>query len=87
MIECRCSILLHKSEGGHNRVVDLNNLLTVLEAAEACNRAPETVRRWIREKKVSAIKLGLMWYIDAEDLKRFQQVSLLTGDGRRQTVH
>ena len=59
--------------------MDLNNFLTVLEAADQCNLTPETIRRCIREKKLHAIKLGMMWYIPAQDLTQFQESRLVTG--------
>jgi len=69
----------------------MDNMLTVLEAAKQCDRAPETIRRWIREEKVSAQKLGMMWYIDAEDLKQNQENRIKDGNGRnaeeRENLH
>ena len=57
--------------------IDLNDKLTVLEAAKECGRSPETVRRWIREEKLPAIKLGLVWFIDREDLETFKETNLM----------
>lgn len=49
------------------------NELFVSEAAELGNVSEETVRRWIRENKVSARKLHGIYYIDRESLNTFLQ--------------
>ena len=53
------------------------NLLTVAEAAEELGVAAETVRRYIREKKLRAEKkkvrgLQKVWVISQEEIQRFQ---------------
>ena len=53
----------------------LKDKVTVLEAARLTGRHQETVRRWVREGRVHAEKVGLVWYIDARQLR-----SLLDGD-------
>ena len=48
-----------------------DELLTVLEVAARLKLNPETVRRWIREGKLPAIKLGPTnagWRVRASDL-------------------
>ena len=43
-------------------------MLTVTEAAQRARRHPETLRRWIREGKLTASKVGTQHVIDEEDL-------------------
>ena len=43
-------------------------MLTVPEAARRTGRNPETVRRWIREGKLSSRKVGTQHLIDEENL-------------------
>jgi excisionase family DNA binding protein len=43
-------------------------MLTVAEAAKRFGRNPETVRRWIREGKLRARKVGTRYVIDDADL-------------------
>jgi uncharacterized protein len=43
-------------------------MLTVAEAARLAGRNPETVRRWIREGKLTAWKVGSQHVIDVNDL-------------------
>lgn len=43
-------------------------MITVPEAAIRTGRNPETIRRWIREGKLPARKVGTQHLIDEEDL-------------------
>lgn len=43
-------------------------MLTVPEAAKRVGKHPETVRRWIREGKLRARKVGTQHVIEEEDL-------------------
>lgn len=45
-----------------------NDLLTVAEVARQCNVNPETVRRWAREDKIPAQRVGNMLFFRAEDI-------------------
>ena len=50
-------------------------MLTVPEAARRTGKNPETIRRWIREGKLAARKVGTQHVIEEADL------SELIGDG------
>ncbi len=43
-------------------------MLTVPEAARRARRNPETIRRWIREGKLKATKVGTQHILDEKDL-------------------
>lgn len=47
-------------------------MLTVPEAARRVRRNPETVRRWIREGKLAARKVGTQHVIEERDLAAFE---------------
>jgi excisionase family DNA binding protein len=46
-------------------------VLTVAEAAQRARRNPETVRRWIREGKLRASKVGTRHVIGEADLEQW----------------
>ena len=46
-------------------------MLTVPEAARRARRNPETVRRWIREGKLRATRVGTQHILDERDLAEF----------------
>jgi excisionase family DNA binding protein len=48
-------------------------MLTVPEAAKRTGRNPETIRRWIREGKLRARKVGTQHVIDEHDLEAMQR--------------
>lgn len=52
-------------------------MLTVPEAARRARRNPETIRRWIREGKLRATKVGTQHILDEKDL----DAMLLDTDG------
>jgi excisionase family DNA binding protein len=47
------------------------NLLTINEVAIRLGLAPKTVRRWIRDGKIKAVRLGREWRVDADELALF----------------
>ena len=53
----------------NTRLVDFRNKITVQEAAKHAGRHQETVKRWLREGRLPGQKVGLVWYIDQDDLK------------------
>ncbi len=52
-------------------------MLTVPEAARRLRRNPETLRRWIREGKLPARKVGTQHVIDEGSLEAFENVKRL----------
>jgi excisionase family DNA binding protein len=46
----------------------LNQMLTIRDASRKLNRCAEVVRRYVREGKLPAYKMGLMWYVRPEDV-------------------
>jgi len=50
-------------------VFDLRGTITVQEAPKIKGCHQETVKRWIREGRLTALKVGLVWFINAKDLK------------------
>jgi len=49
----------------------MERLLTVNEAAKILRLNSETVARYIREGKISAVKLGRVWRVEEKDLEEF----------------
>ena len=41
------------------------------EIAEQFNLQAQTVRLWIRQGKLKAVKLGALWRVSEEELQRF----------------
>jgi excisionase family DNA binding protein len=52
-------------------------MLTVPEAARRTGRNPETIRRWIREGKLRASKVGTQHVIEERDLQALQPPEML----------
>ena len=46
---------------------------TIQQAAEDLERNPELVRRWIREGRLRAEKMGPIWVVTDAELKRFKK--------------
>lgn len=49
----------------------MERLLTVNETAKILRLNTETVARYIREGKISAVKLGRVWRVEEKDLEEF----------------
>ena len=47
--------------------------LTAEQAAEQLERNPELVRRWIREGRLRAQKMGPIWVVTDDELRRFRK--------------
>jgi excisionase family DNA binding protein len=52
-------------------------MLTVPDAARRLRRNPETVRRWIREGKLRATRVGTQHLVDEADLEALDEDALL----------
>jgi excisionase family DNA binding protein len=46
--------------------------LTLLDVARELGRSLEQVRRYVREGKLPAQKLGMQWFVSRQDLKTFE---------------
>ena len=62
----------------------LQRMITVPQAARRTGRHPETIRRWIREGKLRARKVGTQHVIEEEDLAALvdQDADVLPGQSR-----
>ena len=60
----------------------LENYIDVIEASKILNVHPETVKRLIRDGKLSATKFGNKWIMDRDHLRLFAS----TYDGSRGKV-
>lgn len=49
-------------------------MMTVPEAARRVGRNPETVRRWIREGRLAARKVGTQHFIEERDLEALDPI-------------
>ncbi|MCI0440963.1 MAG: helix-turn-helix domain-containing protein [Chloroflexi bacterium] len=56
-------------------MVEPNNNLTLQEAARELGRSLEQVRRYVREGKLSARKIGMQWFVERRALEAFKGVS------------
>ena len=64
-------------------------MMTVPQAARRVGRNPETVRRWIREGRLRARKIGTQHIIEEEDLRALEHEAdtvPLPGSWRRTTT-
>ncbi len=50
-----------------------SRMLTIRDASQKLNRCAEVVRRYVREGKLPAYKMGLMWYVRPEDVDALAQ--------------
>lgn len=57
-------------------------MLTVPQAAKRTGKHPETIRRWIREGKLRARKIGTQHVIEEDDLGRLVAEDVLPGFSR-----
>lgn len=55
-------------------------MLTVPEAARRAGRNPETIRRWIREGKLPARKVGTQHVLDEADLAAMLSATASTAE-------
>jgi excisionase family DNA binding protein len=52
-------------------------MLTVAEAARRSDKSPETIRRWIREGRLRAVRVGTHHVIDEADLEPLLEDAVL----------
>ena len=57
------------SRGATMNELPTNSMLTIRDASQKLNRCAEVVRRYVREGKLPAYKMGLMWYVRPEDVE------------------
>jgi len=50
-------------------------VLTLKEIAERLKLHPNTLRRYIKEGKLPAMKFGRVWRVEEEDLKEFMRAN------------
>ncbi|CAN5521606.1 hypothetical protein BH20ACT18_BH20ACT18_04690 [soil metagenome] len=64
-------------------------MLTVPEAARRVARNPETIRRWIREGKLPAERIGTQWIIEEDDLDVVMNggMQMPRPEGRKRTFY
>ena len=55
------------------QMTDSTDDLTLLQVARELDRSLEQVRRYVREGKLPARKLGMQWFVNSHDLKTFKQ--------------
>ncbi|MCY3845537.1 MAG: helix-turn-helix domain-containing protein [Acidobacteria bacterium] len=67
-------------------VVYYNMMITVPEAARRTGRNPETVRRWIREGKLPARRVGTQHFIDEDALMDPGAAEVVPAGGEERTV-
>ena len=53
-------------------MADINSELTLLQVSRELDRSLEQVRRYVREGKLPAHKLGMQWFVKSRDLKAFK---------------
>jgi len=49
----------------------LNRLLKPEEVAEKLGVSPQTVRKWLAKGYLKGIRVGKLWRVSEEDLKKF----------------
>ena len=64
----------------------LQRMITVPEAARRTGRNPETVRRWIREGKLPARKVGTQHFIDEDSLPDPGAAQVVSLGGEERTL-
>ena len=53
-------------------MTDFHDELTLLQVARELDRSLEQVRRYVREGKLPAHKLGMQWFVKHRDLNAFK---------------
>ncbi len=61
---------------------DADEWLTVREAAKLCSYDPEHIRRLVREGKVNARKISIVWVVDRKSLLIYLDKAQSLGEKR-----
>lgn len=64
-------------------LAEMEDFITVKQAARECHRTSETVRRWIWEGKLPAQKLGNQLFVKRDELARLTLWNKRTGGAER----
>jgi len=52
-------------------IINGRHYLTAVEAARCIRVSDETIRRWVREGRLPAMKLGFQYFILQEDVDKY----------------
>jgi excisionase family DNA binding protein len=63
----------------------MSKLLTTVEVGNLLNVSDELVRKWCREGKIKAIKLGKTWVIDEDNIAEHPPIGEWQGHHVRKT--
>jgi excisionase family DNA binding protein len=74
--------LLDAPRGATMNELSVETMLTIRDASRRLNRCAEVVRRYVRDGKLPARKMGLMWYVKPEDVDELARRL----DGRAQAI-
>lgn len=58
----------------------MDNLLSVEDAAEKLGLHPETLRRWLRAKRIGGVRVGRKWKLRESDIQRFVAANATPAD-------
>ena len=67
----------------HSRIIiDGMEYVSVEEAAELTGYAPAYIRRLLRQRKIKAVKKGLMWWVELESIQAYKREMDSLGDSK-----
>ena len=67
----------------HSRIIiDGMEYVSVDEAADLTGYAPAYIRRLLRQRKIKAVKKGLMWWIELESIQAYKREMDSLGDSK-----
>jgi excisionase family DNA binding protein len=58
----------------------MESLLSVEEGAQKLGLHPVTLRKWLREKRISGVKVGRKWKLRESDLRAFVAANATTAE-------
>lgn len=65
--------------------IDLSNLLTSAQVADALGISADSVRKYCQWGKLTGIKVGRDWFVTKSEVKRYQQVRVPAGRPARES--